>query len=85
MLKLWVEDLTIPDKPRVCMGKGGYASVQEMQDELIRRRPRIAAEEDGQYINLEAIDKIPNGVVIWKFYYAAGCWREIQKVTLEEA
>ena len=83
MLTMWIKDLTMPDKPRVCMGNGGYASVQEMQDELIRRRPRIAGDEDGQFINLEAIDKIPNGVIVWKFYYAAGCWRPIQQVTLE--
>ena len=83
MLKMWIKDLTMPSKPRVFMGNGGYASIQEMQDELIRRRPRIAGEEDGQFINLEAIDRIPNGVIVWKFYYAAGCWRPIQQVTLE--
>ena len=53
MLTMWIKDLTMPDKPRVCMGNGGYASVQGMQDELIRRRSRIAGEEDGQFINLE--------------------------------
>lgn len=85
MLIMWIKDLTIPEKPRVYMGASEYASVQEMQNELIQRRPRIAADEDGQYINLEAINKIPNGVIVWKFYYAAGCWRPIQQVTLEEA
>ena len=84
MLTMWIKDLRFPDKPMIYMGNSGYASVQEMQDELIRRRPRIAGEEDGQFINLEAIDRIPNGVLIWKFYYAAGCWRPIQQVTLEE-
>ena len=83
MLKMWIKDLTLPDKPRVYMGNGGYASVQEMQDELIRRRSRIAGEEDGQFINLEAIDRILNGVIVWKFYCTAGCWRPIQQVTLE--
>lgn len=84
MLTLWIKDLTLPDKPRICMGKGGYTSVQEMQNELIRRRPRIVGDADGQWNNLEAIDKIPNGVIVWKFYYAAGCWRPIQQVTLED-
>lgn len=84
MLVMWIEDLTMPEKPRIYMGRSGYASVEEIQNELIQRRPRIAADEDGQYINLEAIDKIPNGVIVWKFYYAAGCWRPIQQVTLEE-
>ena len=84
MLTMWIKDLRFPDKHMIYMGNSGYASVQEMQDELIRRRPRIAGEEDGQFINLEAIDRIPNGVIVWKFYYAAGCWRPIQQVTLEE-
>ena len=59
-------------------------SLKEMADELIRRRSRIVGEEDGQFIDLEAIDRIPNGVIVWKFYYAAGCWRPIQQVTLED-
>ena len=84
MLKMWIKDLTMPSKPRVFMGNGGYASVQEMQDELIRRRPRIPADATGEYITLEAIDRIPTGVIVWKFYYAAGCWRPIQQVTLED-
>ena len=84
MLTLWIKDLTLPEKPSICLGYGGYGSVKEMQDELIRRRPRIPADATGEYITLEAIDKIPNGVIIWKFYYAAGCWRPIQQVTLED-
>ena len=85
MLILWIKDLTISDKPRICMGRSGYSSVQEMQDELIRRRPRIPADATGEYITLEAIDKIPNGVIVWKFYYAMGRWCPITQVTLEEA
>ena len=84
MLTLWIENLTMPDKPRVCMGKSGYASVKEMQDELIRRRGNHWLTQDPRYCNFEVIDRISNGVIAWKFYDAAGCWRPIQKITLEE-
>ena len=83
MLNMWIEDLTLPYKPRLCMGKSGYSSVKEMQDELIRRRPSIWITHDSRYHCFEVVDRIEHGVDIWRFYHAAGCWRLIQRVTLE--
>ena len=84
MLVMWVKDLTQPDKPRVYMGRSGYDSVKEMQDELIRRRGNHCNNPDNQYIDFEVIDKIPNGVDVWRYSQAAQCWRLIQRVILEE-
>ena len=81
---LWIEDLTMPDKPRVCMGNSGYASVLEMQDELIRRRPNLWADpERYRFYSTEAIDKIVNGVEVWRWNWAAERWIKIQRITLE--
>lgn len=86
MLNMWIEDLTMPDKPRVFMGRSGYHSVAEMQEELIRRRPRIGGWEDvPEYVCMEAIDKIHNGVDVWRWSWAKGRWELWQRVTLEEA
>lgn len=83
---MWVEDLTNPSKPRVCMGASGYQSVEDMQEELIRRRPRIGGwSGTPDYVCLEAIDKISNGVDVWRWSWAKGTWECIQRVTLEDA
>ena len=83
MLVMWITDLTMPDKPRVFMGKSGYASVEEMQNELIRRRPRISEENAAIGITTEAIDRIENGVIVWRWSWAMEKWRPYQQVTLE--
>ena len=83
-LIMWIEDLTVPGKARVCMGKSGYPSVKAMQDELIRRRPRIDESLAFQGYTTEAIDRIHNVVIVWKWYWAMEQWHPIQKITLEE-
>ena len=82
---MWIEDLRLSDKPRICMGASGYKSIQEMQDELIRRRPNLWADHDAyRFYTTEAIDRIENGVEIWRWNWAAERWEMIQRVTLEE-
>lgn len=84
MLVMWIKDLTMPDKPRVFMGHSGYISVEEMQDELLRRRPRISEENSAIGITTEAIDRISNGVIIWRWFWAMEKWLPYQQITLEE-
>lgn len=82
---MWIEDLRLPGKPRIYMGNSGYASVQEMQDELIRRRPNLWADPDAyRFYSTEAIDRIENGVDIWKWNWGFERWERIQRITLEK-
>lgn len=86
MFVMCIKDLRFPDKPRVFMGRSGYGSVKEMQDELIRRRPNLWADPEAyKFYSTEAIDRIENGVDVWRWNWAMERWQRIQRVTLEEA
>ena len=83
---LRIQDLTLPGKAATYSPRGGgWASVEKMQNELITRKGTRWLHNDPRYFNLYVYDRIPNGLLAWKFSDAKGHWVQDQQITLEES
>lgn len=85
MIYLVIKDLkTFPSLTTKTINGGGWKSVEEMQEELIRRAGNHWLNKDPRYCNFSVYDKIKNGVISWRFSDAKGRWEQSQQITLEE-
>lgn len=84
-MRLRIQDLAIPGKAATySLNGGGWKSVEELQQEIIRRLGNHWLTDDPRYFNLRVADKIEKGVITWLFSDAKGHWIQDQQITLEE-